>query len=226
MCAPPCAARWRTARSVCARAPTGRRRDTATRASAQPSDAAAQGRHAHTPGRCRRDGVEACPGRLDATPPHAIEQTPFGHRSKPDTEANLGTCAACARRTAGYIEKTKAIFFGRQREGDGPSRRLAFAQRVDHSSFEGALITFSAAGARRPVAAAQNASSSTAPVTTSSLWRFWRASSVWSNFALLMTSALLAVGCFSCSGTGCCSPLLLRRLIHAVMASFASHNVA
>ena len=138
----------------------------------------------------------------------------------------LGTCAACARRTAGYIENTKAIFSGEREKVTvlpllSPSRGAS-----TNSSFEGALITFSAAGARRPVAAAQNASSSTAPVTTSSLWRFCKASSLWSSFALLITSALLAVGCFLRSGTGCCSPRRRLRLIHAVIASFASHNVA
>ena len=76
----------------------------------------------------------------------------------------LGTCAACARRTAGYIENTKAIFSGDSekvtvRPVDSPSRGASTS-----SSLDGALITFSAAGARRPVAAAQNASSSTAPL--------------------------------------------------------------
>mmetsp|Transcript_11536 Transcript_11536/g.33972 ORF Transcript_11536/g.33972 Transcript_11536/m.33972 type:complete len:254 (-) Transcript_11536:607-1368(-) len=80
------------------------------------------------------------------------------------SDMSLGTCAACARRTAGYIENTKAIFSGERekvtvRPVDSPSRGASTS-----SSLDGALITFSAAGARRPVAAAQNASSSTAPL--------------------------------------------------------------
>ena len=161
--------------------------------------------------------------------PASTRQPPRRRRSEATIRTpkqTLGTCAACARRTAGYIEKTKAIFSGDSekvtvRPVDSPSRGASTS-----SSLEGALITFSAAGARRPVAAAQNASSSTAPVTTSSLWRFCRASSLCSNFARRITSARFAVGCFLRSGTGCCSPLRLRLLIHAVMASFASHNVA
>ena len=72
------------------------------------------------PARRRCEIPTARPARL-----HAIEEATI--RTPKQT---LGTCAACARRTAGYIEKTKAIFSGRQREGDGPSRRLAFARRV------------------------------------------------------------------------------------------------
>ena len=92
--------------------------------------------------------------------------TPSTKQTIRTPKQTLGTCAACARRTAGYIENTKAIFSGDSekvtvRPVDSPSRGASTS-----SSFDGALITFSAAGARRPVAAAQNASSSTAPVTT------------------------------------------------------------
>ena len=160
------------------------------------------------------DGVHACH-------PHAIEETTIRTPKR-----TLGTCAAWARRTAGYILKTKAIFSGDSekvtvRPVDSPSRGASTS-----NSFDGALIAFSAAGARRPVAAAQNASSSTAPVTTSSLWRFCRASSLWSSFARRITSALLAVGRSLLGSTGWCSPLRRRRLIHAVIANFASQSVA
>ena len=139
------------------------------RASTRPRDRQPPRRRRATRWFRRRRGV---PGRLDTTPPgvgvYAIEQTrPLGpppSKKDSDTRQTLGTCAACARRTAGYIEKTKAIFSGERekvtvRPVDSPSRGASTS-----SSFDGALITFSAAGARRPVAAAQNASSSTAPL--------------------------------------------------------------
>ena len=128
----------------------------------------------------RSDGVVAATvgATIDTTPPHAIEQTlplgrptpskkrRFGHRSKPWARAPRAPGAR------GDIENTKAIFSGDSekvtvRPVDSPSLGASTS-----SSFDGALTAFSAAGARRPVAAAQNASSSTAPVTTSSLWRF------------------------------------------------------
>ena len=215
-------------------APTGRRRDTAPEASANRETVSLRGvartRTRPTPPPRRRRGVPRAP-RHDPTPRHRADTTAGSSHAVEEArirtpKQTLGTCAACARRTAGYIENTKAIFSGDSekvtvRPVDSPSRGASTS-----SSFEGALITFSAAGARRPVAAAQNASSSTAPATTSSLWRFCRASSLWRSFALRITSARFAVGCFLCSGTGCCSPRRLLRLIHAVIASFASHNVA
>jgi hypothetical protein len=114
-----------------------------------------------------RSARAAPAGRGRDRAPEGDRQPPRRRRSEATIRTpkqTLGTCAACARRTAGYILKTKAIFSGDSekvtvRPVDSPSLGASTS-----SSFDGALITFSAAGARRPVAAAQNASSSTAPL--------------------------------------------------------------
>ena len=105
----------------------------------------------------RGDGACVCVDGLEAHAchPHAIgaryrpqdRPPPRRRRSKDsDTEANLGHVRR-VRPAHGRIHREhKSNFFGRQREGDGPSRRLAFARRVDQQFVRGGFNNFLGGG--------------------------------------------------------------------------------
>ena len=105
----------------------------------------------HGDGACVRvDGLEA-----HACHPHAIgakyrpQDRPPPRRRRSDdsdTEANLGHVRR-VRPPHGRIHREhKSNFFGRQRKGDGPARRLAFARRVDEQFVRGGFNNFLGGG--------------------------------------------------------------------------------
>ena len=77
------------------------------------------------------------PGDVSHDRPPPRHRRDEGHPSKtPTAKQTLGTCAACARRTAGYIENTKAIFSGDSekvtvRPVDSPSRGASTSSSFD-----------------------------------------------------------------------------------------------
>ena len=107
-------------------------------------------RRAHARRR-RRDGVECAPDASTRPHPHRADATAGSSHAVEEAtirtpKQTLGTCAACARRTAGYIENTKAIFSGDSekvtvRPVDSPSRGASTS-----SSFDGALIALLGGG--------------------------------------------------------------------------------
>ena len=133
------AARWRTARSVRARGAD--RASTRHRAGGlgQPRDRQPPRcrAYAHTPDAAAATASRCAPDA--STRPHPTPSSrhyrwvvPRRRRSNDsDTEANLGHVRRVRPPHRGIHRKHKGYFFGRQREGDGPARRLAFARRVD-----------------------------------------------------------------------------------------------
>ncbi len=129
-------------------APAGRGRDSASLVARTPStrdEAMVQTAVAATASRCAPDAST----RPHPTPSsrHYRWVVPRRRRSNDsDTEANLGHVRRVRPAHRGIHREHKGYFFGRQREGDGPSRRLAFARRVDQQFVRGGFNNFLGGG--------------------------------------------------------------------------------